>query len=108
MTTTASFKETLKNAADKVARYVENMSEMKVETLYVEMGADSFDDAKLAARSIVRLDGDSQSVLPMKRDEAGNLVVDVVVYDLHQQNVQDAIDYRAEMMERLLTVLRGE
>lgn len=107
MATSSELKEALKSVADKIAKYVEDAAEMTVETAYAEMGAASFDGAKLAARTIVKLDGDSQTVLPMRKGEAGALEVDAVVFDLHQQNVQAAIDYRAKMMDSLLSVLRG-
>lgn len=80
---------------------------MTVETKYVEMGAQGFDEAKLAARTIVKLDGDGETVLPMKKTEAGTLEVDTVVFELHQQNVQTAIDYRAKMLNSLIQLLRG-
>jgi hypothetical protein len=105
---TNEIRDALKTAADQIAKYVQDAAEMSVETTYIEMGSPNFDTAKLAARTIVKLDGDSQTVLPMRKDENGVLVVDAVVFDLHQQNVQAAIDYRAEMMTAMLSVLRGE
>jgi hypothetical protein len=108
MATQTELKDALKTAAEKVAQYVEDAAEMSVETLYVEMGAASFDNAKLAARTVVKLDGDSQTVLPMRKGEGGALVVDTGVFELHQQNVQAAIDYRAKMMESLLSLLRPQ
>jgi hypothetical protein len=107
MATSPELKEALKNAADTIAKYVENVATMTVETLYVEIGGDA-DKAKLAARSIVKLDGDSQTVLPMKQGPDGSgLVVDTVVYEMHQQNVQTAIDYRTGMLASLIGLLRG-
>jgi len=108
MATQTELKEALKTAAEKVAQYVEDVATMNVETRYVEMGAASFDDAKIAARTIVKLDGDSQTVLPMRQGEAGALAVDSAVFELHQQNVQAAIDYRAKMMNSLLGLLRPQ
>jgi hypothetical protein len=104
---TPELKEALKNVADKIAQYVNDAATMTVETRYVEMGGKP-EDAKMAARTIVKLDGDSESILPMKKGPDGTLVVDTVVNEMHQQNVQAAIDYRAEMLERLLDVLRGQ
>ncbi len=80
---------------------------MTVETRYVEMGAQGFDEAKLAARTIVKLDGDGETVLPMKKTEDGMLEVDSVVFELHQQNVQTAIDYRANILNSLIHLLRS-
>ncbi len=106
MPTSPELKQALKEAADVVARYVKDAATMTVETRYVEMGAEA-ETARLAARTTIKLDGDSESILPLKRTPDGDLVVDTVVYEMHQQNVQAAIDYRAEMLDRLLTVLRG-
>ena len=65
----SEMREALKSAAEKIAKYVEDVAEMAVETHYVELGAASFDQAKLAARTIVKLDGDSQTVVPMQKGE---------------------------------------
>jgi Zn/Cd-binding protein ZinT len=108
MATQTELKDALKTAAEKVAQYVEDAAEMSVETRYVEMGAASFDNAKIAARTVVKLDGDSQTVLPMRKGEAGAMTVDAAVFEMHQQNVQAAIDYRAKMMNSLLSLLRPQ
>jgi len=99
-------REALKSAAEKIAKYVEDVAEMAVETHYVELGAASFDQAKLAARTIVKLDGDSQTVVPMQKGES-KLEVDMAVFEVHQQNVAAATEYRTKMMNALLSVLRG-
>jgi hypothetical protein len=93
-------REALKSSAERIAKYVEDVAEMAVETHYVEVGAASFDQAKLAARTVVKLDGDSQTVIPMQKGEA-KLEVDMGLFDVHQQNVQAAIDYRTKMMNAL-------
>jgi hypothetical protein len=100
-------KEALKNVADTVAKYVDDAASMTVETRYIELGGKP-EDAKLAARTLVRLDGDSESIIPMKKGADGILAVDTLVTEMHHQNVQAAIDYRAEILERLLAVLRGQ
>jgi hypothetical protein len=106
MATSPELKEALKNAADKIAKYVEDAATMTVETRYVEIGAKA-DATKMAARTIIKLDGDSETILPMKTGPDGALVVDTVINEMHQENVQAAIDYRTEMLERLLSVLTG-
>ncbi len=105
MATTPELKEALKNAADKIAKYVEDVATMSVETRYVAMG-DGPDVSKLAAKTTIKLDGDSQTILPMKPGPDGSLVVDTVVHEMHQENVQAAIDYRTEMLERLLGIFK--
>ena len=108
MATQTELKDALKAAAEKVAQYIEDAATMSVETSYLEMGAASFKDAKLAALTVVKLDGDSQTVLPMRKGEGGALTVDAAVFEMHQQNVQAAIDYRAKMMNSLLSLLRPQ
>ncbi len=107
MATSPELKQALKDAADTIAKYVQDAATMTVESRYVEMGTD-FEMSKPAARTIVKLDGDSETVLPMKKGADGGLVVDTVFHELHQANVQAAIAYRTEMLERLLKILRGE
>jgi hypothetical protein len=107
MATSPELKEAIKNAADKIATYVSDVATMTVETRYVEMGGD-FEKSKLAARTVIKLDGDSETVLPMKMGTDGTLVVDTIVNEKHQENVQAAIDYRAEMLERLLGLLSSQ
>ena len=100
-------REAIKKAAEQVAKYVEDVASMKVDTKYVEVGgAASFMDAKLGASTLVQLDGDSETVVPMQKGDV-KLEVDSGLYEVHQQNVQAAIDYRAKMMSALLGVLRG-
>jgi len=103
MPTSPELKEALKSAADRIASYVDNIATMTVETSYVELDGNP-DQPKLAARSIVKLDGDSQTTLPMKKGPDGILVVDTIVNEIHQQNVQAATDYRTKMLERLLSL----
>lgn len=102
----AELREAIKSAAERIAKYVEDVSEMAVETQIVEVGAASFTDAKLAARTVVKLDGDSQTVVPMQKGEV-KLDVDTALFEVHQQNVQAAIDYRTKMMSALLGVLKS-
>jgi hypothetical protein len=106
MATSPELKEALKSAADKIAKYIDDAASMTVETKYVEIGGSS-DTPKLLARTIVKLDGDSETILPMKPGPDGSLVVDTVVNEMHQENVQTAIDYRTEILERLLGLLTG-
>jgi hypothetical protein len=96
----------LKNIATTLAQYVKDASMMQVETRYVEISEDSavdFDKARPAARTVIKLDGDSETVLPMRKNDAGSTVVDSELFDLHQQNVTTAIEYRARILDALLS-----
>ena len=104
---TTEIKEALKNTADQIAKYVADVATMTVETRYIEVGGKT-EDAKLAAQTTIKLDGDSSSVLPMKKGADGALTVDTTLYDVHQQNVKAASDYRAAILNSLLGILRGQ
>ena len=98
----------LRNAASRVAKYVQDAATMLVETKYVEVGAGGnvdFQAAKPVARTEIKLDGDSEAVLPMRRNDTGGMEVDATLFELHQQNVATAIDYRARMLNALLSTL---
>jgi len=100
----------IRSAAEKVAGYVEDVATMTVTTQYVQVGADGdvdFDQAKPAARTIIKLDGDCGAVVPMRAAEAGRLEMDATLFDLHQRNVTTAIEYRARILSALLGVLQS-
>ena len=99
----------LKNAAASVAKYVQDAATMEVITRYVEIGSNApvdFDGSHPVARTVVKLDADSETVVPMRQGQGGVLEVDTALYELHQQNVATAIDYRARMMGALLSTLK--
>lgn len=104
------FSTALKNVATSIAQYVKDASIMQVETRYVEIGeagSADFDSAKPVARTIIKLDGDSETILPMRKNEAGANVVDTELFELHQENVLTAIEYRASILDSLLGILKG-
>jgi hypothetical protein len=98
----------LKAAAEKIVQYVEDVSKMTVETRFVDVdsGVVDFEQAKVAARTIIRLDGDCTTVVPVRRTEAGILEVDDGLFEMHERNVATAIEYRAQMMDALLQALK--
>lgn len=103
------FESALKNAATSVAQYVRDAATMQVETKYVEVapgGAADFTQAHPIARTIIKLDGDSETIVPMRLNEAGVLEVDAALFEMHQQNVSTAIEYRASILNALLEALR--
>lgn len=100
------FSEAIGAAVEDVARYVREAAVMTVETKYVDIEAASFEDATLMVRTIVKLEGESEVVVPAKKNEFGGLEADVAIFDLHQQNVRTAIEYRARMLQALVGLLR--
>jgi len=102
------FENALKNAASSVARYVKDAAELKVDTKYVNINNDDtpdFESARPVARTIIRLDGDSETIIPMIQNENAPAEVDLSLFDLHQQNVATAIEYRARILNALLGTL---
>ena len=91
----------LRNTAAKVAKYVEDAAEMSVETKYVIVDEAGNHTPKLAARTIVKLDGDSESTVPLN-ETGGRLEVDADLFAIHERNVQTAIEYRARILRSLM------
>jgi hypothetical protein len=100
---TPEIKEALKNVANEVAKYVKDAAVLTVQTKTVELGSNA--EATLAAESIIRLDGDSTTTLPVSTNDFGKSEVDSVIYELHMQNVQAAIDYRSKIIQSVIEVL---
>jgi hypothetical protein len=99
----------LKNVAASVAKYVDDAATMEVITKYVEIGTDKtvdFTQARPVASTTVKLDADSETVVPLRLGQSGVLEVDTELYELHQRNVATAAEYRANMMNALLGVFK--
>ncbi len=99
----------IRNAAEKITRYVADAAEMKVETSYVQVGANGetdFTQARPAARTIVKLDGDSQAIVPVRPAQSGGFEVDASLFDIHERNVATTIEYRARILNALLSLLQ--
>lgn len=99
----------LKNAAEKISEYIDDVATMTVETQYVQVGITGetdFEQAKVAARTVVKLDGDCHSVVPMRQGETGGLEVQSALLDIHQRNVLMAIEYRAKILNSLVSILQ--
>lgn len=94
----------IKNAAASAAQYVRDAAVMVVETRFVEIGGDTtdFSAARPGARTVIKLDGDCETVVPMRPTQAGPLEVDSGLFALHQQNVNTAIEYRARILNAVL------
>lgn len=100
----------IRNAAQKVAEYVEDVSTMTVETKYVMVAADgdvAYDQAKPIARTVIKIDADSESIVPMVEGTTGRLEIDNALLDLHVANVAAATEYRARMLDILVGLLKS-
>ena len=100
----------LRNAAAKIAQYVEDVATMTVETRYVQVSADGpvdFSQARPVAQTVLKLDGDTTATIPLYQMEAGRFEVATGLLDLHQRNVDTAIEYRARILHALLNALQA-
>jgi len=99
----AELKDALKKAADKVGEYIANASELKVQTKTVVVGSGQAET--LAASTVISFDGDNTTVLPTQTGADGKLEINGVLYDIHMQNVQAAIDYRQKLLDSVVGIL---
>lgn len=98
----------LKKVAEKVASYVDEAATLTVRTSYVEVGGATatFEKPKIAASTVIKLDGDCEVVLPVQRGSNEQMEVDATVFEMHERNVKTAIEYRSKMMQSLLQTFR--
>lgn len=101
-------KDALRSAADGIAKFMDNMATLTVETRTTDIANPGDEKGALGARTTIRLDGDNTLVLPCRKNEDGRPEVDSAIYDIHVQNVQAAIEYRARMLSSVLELLKGK
>jgi hypothetical protein len=98
----------LREVGNSLAAYVKDAASMTVESRYVHVSLEQdadFEQSKALARTIIRLDGDSEMIFPLRQGDDGYLEADNPLFGLHQQNVATAIEYRARMIDALLSVV---
>jgi len=97
----------LKNAAAKIGKYIEDAATLTVQTdlLDTSQNAD-FAQSKPAALTVIKLDGDCKTVVPVRSKDGAPLEVESAIFDLHQQNVNTAIEYRARILQALLDAIK--
>lgn len=103
-----SLENSVRNAAAKLADALEKTSELTIETMYVAVGADGtvdFAQAKPIARTVIKLDGDYQAIIPMRATATGALEQDEALLQLHQEHVKAAIENRDKVLHALLSIL---
>lgn len=89
----------IKTIAEKVAGYVNDAAELSVVTEYMDTGAIDAASARPAATTIIKLDGDCKCVVPVHRAADGSEVeIDAALFELHQRNVDAAIEDRKSVV----------
>lgn len=105
----SDFEASFRQAASKIASYVDDASKMTVITQYVIVAANGdvdFAQAKPLARTEFKIDGDSSSIVPMRTTLEGAVGLDRDLLALHEANVNAAIEYRARILNALVSALR--
>jgi hypothetical protein len=101
---------TVRNAAQKFAQALADASELTVQTEYVEIGdggAVDFEQGRRPiGRTVIKLDGDTEMIIPVQRTQAGALERDAALLELHLSNVSSATKYRTDLLEALLSIVR--
>jgi hypothetical protein len=106
-----SIEESVKAAVSRISHYVDDVSTLQVETRYliigpeVELRTQDVASAFAAAKSEIRIDGDSFTVVPVRMSANGEYVFQEALSQVHDRNVAAAIQYRAEIMMALKDVL---
>ena len=103
------FETSVRQAAAKIASYVNDAASMTVITQYVIVdvnGDVDFAQAKPLASTEFKIDGDSSSIVPMRTTASGVVELDRDLLALHQANVSAAIEYRARILNALVSALR--
>ncbi|MBX0329779.1 hypothetical protein K2Z83_19090 [Oscillochloris sp. ZM17-4] len=99
----------IRSAAEKVAAYIEDASSMEVKTFYVLTSASAMPDLdkeRPGAYTMVQLDGDSKTVVPMREGRDGGLELDGTLFEIHERNVATATEYRARVLNALIGLLQ--
>lgn len=99
----------IRSAAEKVAQYVSDAAVMEVKTYYVLVNAESLPDLERerpGAYTMVKLDGDSKVVVPLRKTAGGETELDGTLFEIHERNVAAATDYRARVLNSLIGLLQ--
>lgn len=105
----SELENSIRAAAEKVAQYVEDAATMEVKTYYVLVGAASAPDMEKdrpGAYTMVKLDGDSKTVVPMREGRDGAIELDGTLFEIHERNVSTATEYRARVLNSLIGLLQ--
>jgi hypothetical protein len=106
--TTTDLIAALRKAGEELARQISDASELQVETNWViadDNGAVDWSTARPVARTILKLDGDSELIIPMQK-ERDALVIRHDLLAFHEANVASARAYREKLYDMILSVTR--
>ena len=104
---TTDLREALQSAGRKLAEALNDLQALEVKTKSVDVEAGVFDekDARLVASTKIELDGDTTVIIPTK-DENGTMIPDPALLALHKESVENAMQYRAQIVNMVIDFFR--
>lgn len=88
-------------AAELAESFARQLSDQTIEMRGLRVGGAPDEAPVLMARTEIKLDGDSQNILPMQQSEGG-VIVDQQLMEVHQRNIRQVIDYKTRIMQVFL------
>lgn len=106
------WEDTLNKAVADFTKNIGDLSKLNVVTEFVVVSEGTqadFSQAKPIAQTTIELDGDYRATVPMRPAKEGDdgPQVDMRLYELHQENVDKALMYRAEFINSVMHGLRS-
>jgi hypothetical protein len=101
--------DTIREAAAKVLKYIEDAATMQVRTFYVLTSTEplsAIDSERPGAFTEVKLDGDTKVVVPMRKGRDDTLELDEALFNIHERNVAAATNYRASVLGAMIGLLQ--
>jgi hypothetical protein len=95
--------QALREVGEELARQLKDATAVNIETYITVVGERAGEE--LVASTSIELDGDTKMLVPVRR-EGNTLVRDVELLQLHQLSVDNAIAYRAKLVDRIMEVAR--
>lgn len=105
----STLEKTIRSAAEKIAQMLEENATLTIRTYITPVGegaAAGSEPRVLIAETVIGLDGDYTTVIPVQRAESGLLERDEDLLASHQQHVLAAIDYRNKSLNALLDIIK--
>jgi hypothetical protein len=104
---TQDLREALQSAGRKLAEAINDLQALEIRTNSVDIKGSVFNekDARLVAFTKIELDGDTTVIVPMK-DENGTLVPDPALLILHKESVENAMQYRSQIVNMVMDFFR--
>lgn len=106
---TSSIERNINEVIQQITAALKDTAEITVSTKFVEVEPNAAAEpaaAKLLAQTIIKLDGDYDAIVPMRKNAQGVLEIDQTLLDLHREHVRLAREYRDGLLQALLSIVR--